>query len=136
MRDSIADDYDVSAASLKRLAEKLNQLLRVRTLAIGMKLFEDAGLMAADPGIRTPTEGFHFTMCQLVTQARTAGFTLGIVHDNLRPNSNCGGVVGLNRPGESYLSGEEMEGVWFANREASKAHQDQMLRVAPRYSGL
>jgi len=136
MSETKPDDYDVSAANLKALAEKLYQLLRIRTLAIGIKLFEDAERMAAVPGLRTPTEGFHFTMCQLVTQARTAGFTLGIVHDNLRPNSNCGGVVGLNRPDESYLSGAEMDGVWFANRAASKAHQDQMLRVAPRYAGL
>ncbi len=131
------DSYDTSAAALKGLAEKLRALLAIRTLPIGVKLFEDAGEMMAIPGVRTPTAGFRFTGCQLVTQARIAGFTLGIVHDNVRPNSNCGGVFGLNAPGEDYLSGEQMDGVWFENRAAARAHQEQMVRVpAGRYRGV
>ena len=75
-------------------------------------------------------------MCQLVGQVRPSGFTLGIVHENLRMKSNCGGIVGLNVPGESYLTGENMDGVWFENREISSQHQAQMTRVEPKYSGL
>ena len=41
--------------------------------------------------IRKPTEGFKFTMCQMVTQSRWYGFTLGITVDNTR-GGNCGGV--------------------------------------------
>ncbi len=129
-------DYDTGADNLKLLADKLVQLLRIRTLPIGMKLFEDAALMDAIPGIRKPTADFRFTTCQLVTQSRTAGFTLGITLDNVMPGGNCGGVIGLNAPGEKYLSGEQMDGVWFANREAAKAHQATMTRVEPRYQGL
>ena len=129
--------YDVSAAALARMAGKLRVLLAIRTLPIGLKLFEDVAEMMAVPGIRTPTEGFRFTGCQLVTQARMAGYTLGIVHDNVRPHSNCGGVFGLNAPGEDYLSGAQMDGVWFENREAAKAHQERMTRVpAGRYRGV
>lgn len=128
--------YDTSAENLKLLAEKLIGLLRIRTLPIGMKLFEDASEMEKIPGLRTPTPDFHFTTCQLVTQARSAGFTLGIRHSNVRMNSNCGGIVGLNEPGRDYLSGKQMDGVWFENRAAAKAHQDQMVRVEPKYGGL
>ncbi len=134
---SETDAYDVSAENLKKLADKLVQLLRVRTLPIGMKLFEDADEMLRIPGIRTPTASFKFTTCQLVTQARMAGFTLGIVHDNVRPNSNCGGIIGLNVPSEDYLSGAQMDGVWFVDKATAKRHQDEMVRVTPgRYSGL
>ena len=131
------DAYDVSAENLKKLADKLVQLLRIRTLPIGMKLFEDADEMLQIPGIRTPTASFKFTTCQLVTQSRMAGFTLGVVHDNVRPNSNCGGIIGLNVPGEDYLSGAQMDGVWFADKATAKQHQDKMVRVTPgRYNGL
>jgi len=130
------DSYDTSAGALQQLSGELIQLLRIRTQPIGMKLFEDADEMQAVPGLRTPTKDFHFTMCQLVTQARIHGFTLGIVHDNVRPNSNCGGIAGLNAPGEDYLSGAQMDGVWFENREAARLHQAEMVRVEPRYSGL
>lgn len=131
------DSYDISAEALKGHAEALKERLAIRTLAIGLKLFEDVDEMMAVPGIRTPTAGYRFTACQLVTQSRMAGFTLGIVHDNVRANSNCGGVLGLNVPDENTLSGEQMDGVWFDNREAAKAHQDGMLRVpAGRYHGV
>ena len=126
----------IGATELQDLAVKLNDLLRLRTLPFGMKLFEDEAEMLGIKGVRTPTEDFHFTMCQMVGQSRTAGFTLGIVHENTRMGSNCGGIVGLNAPGEIYLSGEAMEGVWFGNREASKAHQAEMIRVEPKYNGL
>ena len=128
--------YDISAENLKRLAEELILLLRIRSIPIGMKLFENVDEMQAIPGLRTPTPEFNFTMCQLVGQVRTAGFTLGIVHENTRMNSNCGGIVGLNTPDETFLTGENMDGVWFENREASFQHQAQMTRVEPGYSGL
>ena len=123
----------------KMLAEasgKLIELLRIRTQPIGMKLFEDPKDMEKIQGLRKPTDGFKFTMCQMVTQSRWYGFTLGITVDNTR-GGNCGGVVGLNHPGEGFLSGDHMNGVWFGNKEASAAHQAQMPRVPDgKYNGL
>ncbi len=139
MPDSTAagsEAYDVSAGNLKLLAEKLGQLLRIRTLAIGLKLYEDAAEMRKIERIRTPTPEINFTTCQLVTQARSAGFTLGITLGALRGGGNCGGVIGLERPGRETLSGELMDGVWFENRAAAKAHQQGMTRVEPRFAGL
>lgn len=125
------------AKALVALAEQLSNLLRLRTFPIGMKLFEDVEEMARIPGLRRPTPGKRFSTCQLVTQARMAGFTLGITHENVPAFSNCGGIIGLNEPSDLYLSGRKMEGVWFENREASAAHQAQMPRVpAGRYHGM
>ncbi len=132
----MSKDNNITAEALKKGASKLIDLLRIRTLPIGMKLFGEEADMMAIKGIRVPTEGFHFTMCQMVGQVRTAGFTLGIRHENTRLNSNCGGIVGLNTPSDTYLSGEHMDGVWFENREAAKAHQAEMIRVEPKYNGL
>ncbi len=128
--------YDTSAENLAALSEQLIQMLRIRTIPIGMKLFKNAKKMMEVPGIRTPRDGCHFTMCQLVGQARSAGFTLGIVHENTRMNSNCGGIVGLNKPSADFLNGKHMDGVWFENRRASKAHQTHMTRVEPKFSGV
>ena len=50
---------------------------------------------------------------------------------------NCGGIIGLNAPGEDYLSGKRMTGVWFENQDAAAAHQREMPRVpAGRYNAL
>ena len=121
-------NYKVGARDLQELAAKLNELLRIRTLPIGMKQFESLEEMNAIPGLRRPKVGRFHTTCQLVTQARMAGFTLGITAENVRPQSNCGGIVGLDQPSADTLSGERMDGVWFENREAAHQHQVHMPR--------
>ena len=136
MPDGTTEAGPPDAAAIAELANSLADLLRLRTLPIGMKLFRNQAEMEAIPGLRRPTAGKRFSTCQLVTQARLAGFTLAITHDNVPEFSNCGGVIGLNAPSELYLSGRKMEGVWFENLEASAAHQAQMPRVAPEYHGL
>ncbi|MCL2429095.1 MAG: DUF169 domain-containing protein, partial [Alphaproteobacteria bacterium] len=117
------------ARTLAELAAQLELLLRLRTLPIGMKLFKSLDEMGAVPGLRRPGKGKTFSTCQLVTQSRIAGFTLGISTENVPEFSNCSGVIGLSPPSELFLSGRKMEGVWFENREASAAHQAQMTRV-------
>jgi len=127
----------LTGTAIAALAEKLVALLKLRTLPIGMKLFEDIAEMQRIPGLRRGAPGKRLSTCQLVTQARIAGFTLGITHDDVPAFSNCGGIIGLNVPSDEYLSGQRMDGVWFANREAAAAHQAQMPRVpAGRYNGL
>ena len=54
-----------------------------------------------------------------------------------RGDSNCGGVMGLNAPGEKYLDGSMFHNVWFATVEAAREHQAQMPRVpAGKYVGV
>jgi uncharacterized protein (DUF169 family) len=126
-----------NGAALKDLAAELVDMLKLRTLPIGMKLFESEEEMARIPSLRRPKPGRRHSTCQLVTQARIAGFTLGITHDNVPPNSNCGGIIGLNAPSEDYLSGRKMHGVWFENLEAAAAHQATMPRVpSGTFNGL
>src|SRR3954469_24577935 len=84
------------------LAEQLNQLLKLRTFPVGMKLFEDVAEMEAVPGLRRPAKGKTFSTCQLVTQARMAGFTLGVTTENVPPFSSCSSVIGLDAPGDIY----------------------------------
>jgi len=137
MPDDAAVKAPITGEAVKQAATQLADLLKLRTLPIGMKLFEDVEAMMKIPGIRTPTKNRNFSTCQLVTQSRIAGFTLGITVDNVRAHSNCSGIIGLDKPDDAFISGERMDGVWFDNREASHQHQLQMPRVpAGRYHGL
>lgn len=124
----MTDSRTVGAAELKELAGKLVEYLKVRTLPIGMKQYESLEEMEKVPGLRRPKPGRFHTTCQLVTQSRMAGFTLGITAENVRPHSNCGGVMGIDQPDEGTLSGEHMNGVWFQNIGAAHAHQEHMPR--------
>ena len=53
MNASANDAYDTSAAALREGAAKLLEMLRIRTLPIGIKLFADAEEMLTIKGIRT-----------------------------------------------------------------------------------
>ena len=54
----------------------LNQYLRLRSIPIGMKLFESVAEMEAIPKIRRPKA--KHTTDQIVAQARQLGWTVGI----------------------------------------------------------
>ena len=127
----------MAAFDYEGLTNALRQHLRLRSEPLALKLFESADAMDAVPGLRRPKQGVRFSMCQLIGQVRWLGWTLGVTHDNVMPNSNCGGVVGLNAPSEKYLNGSMFHNVWFATVEASQKHQREMPRVpAGRFHGL
>ncbi len=125
-----AHDYEtVSAALCKGL--------RLRSDPLALKLFETHEAMDAVTGLRRPKPGVRFSMCQLIGQARWLGWTLGATHDNVVADSNCGGVMGLNAPGEKYLDGRMFHNVWFATVEGARKHQAQMPRVpSGKYVGV
>ena len=59
-----------------RLAAELEQLLRLRAVPFGMKLFESREAMEAVPKIRRP-KAVH-TLDQVVAQAARLGWTVGV----------------------------------------------------------
>ena len=120
-------DNRIGALELKEYAQKLNELLKIRSLSIGLKQYRSADEMRSVHGVRWPAKGRLYTTCQIVTQSRIAGFTIATTSENVR-GGNCRGVMGYEKPDEATLNGERMTGVWFENQESAKAHQDGMTR--------
>jgi uncharacterized protein (DUF169 family) len=120
----------MNADTIESLGRTISDRLRLRTLPLALKLFEDPGDLAAIPRLKRPQQGIEFTMCQIIGQARWLGRTIGVGAENLVNGGNCGGVLGLNQVAETYLDGTMFNGVWFGNREAAIAHQEQMPRVS------
>ncbi len=105
------------------LVDGLSQHLRLRSIPIGMKLFESAAEMEAIPKIRRPKA--KHTTDQIVAQARQLGWTVGITMDDLI-GAQCGAVIGLHPQDEEWRSGKRMAGVWFKTIEDASAHQHAM----------
>lgn len=105
------------------LLARLQQLLRVRTTPIGMKLFETKNEMEAVPRIRRPKD-IH-TTDQIVGMASRLNWTVGITVDDL-VGAQCGAVIGLHPQDDEWLSGERMKGVWYETIEDTTAHQHAM----------
>jgi uncharacterized protein (DUF169 family) len=105
------------------IVDSLNQLLRLRTTPIGMKLFTSKEEMEAIPKIRRPS-AIH-TTDQIVGMAARLNWTVGITQDDL-VGAQCGAVIGLHPQNEEWLSGSRMKGVWYETIEDTTAHQHAM----------
>ena len=104
-----SEQYDFAT-----IVDGLNRYLRLRSIPIGMKLFETVEAMEAIPKIRRPRA--KHTTDQIVAQARQLGWTVGITMDDL-VGAQCGAVIGLHPQNEEWLSGKRMAGVWFKTQE-------------------
>lgn len=116
----IATDQAFDGAAV---VAELNQLLRLRTTPIGMKMFATREEMESIPRIRRPKD-IH-TTDQIVGQASRNGWTVGITMEDL-VGAQCGTVIGLHPRDEKWLSGDRMAGVWYSNQEEAAAHQTSM----------
>jgi len=123
-------DYD-----WQEIAGELEQLLKLRSIPFGMKLYEDRAEMEAIPRVRRP-QGVH-TLDQLVGQASRLGWTVGVTSEDL-VGAQCRAVVGLGAAKtDDWRSGRSMTGVWFSTREDAQAHQEAMNCVPDgRYEAL
>src|SRR6267154_2015789 len=93
------DKYDWDA-----IVNGLNQYLRLRSIPIGMKLFETVEEMEAIPKIRRP-------------KAK---------HTTDQIGAQCGAVIGLSPQDDEWLSGKRMAGVWFKTQDDASLHQHAM----------
>lgn len=119
----------------QELVDELQNLLKLRSVPFGMKLFESRADMEAIPKIRRP-QSVH-TLDQIVGQASRLGWTVGITADDL-VGAQCRAVVGLgNAKTAEWKSGKHMTGVWFSTIEDATAHQSAMNCVPDgRYEAL
>lgn len=96
------------------ISEQLEKALRLRSLPIGLKLLENAKELDKIKH-RKPDQNILF--CQLLTQARTFGWTIGFTSEDL-VDSICAHVVGLRAEAyEPFLLavGE----VWFKDKKTA-----------------
>ena len=109
------------------MAADLNNLLRLKTTVIGMKLFATVEEMAAIPKIRRPS-AIH-TTDQIVSMASRLGWTVGITADDL-VGAQCRAVIGLAPQDEKWLAGENYVCVWHGTAEDARKRQEA-LDVVP-----
>jgi len=124
----------MSTQDWPKLAAELEQLLRLRAVPFGMKLFASREEMEAVPKIRRP-KSVH-TLDQVVAQAARLGWTVGVTAEDL-VGDQCRSVVGLGGQDDKWRSGQHMVGVWFATLEDAGRHQAAMNLVPKgRYAAL
>ena len=109
------------------MVSDLNDLLRLKTTVIGLKMFATVEEMTDIPKIRRPT-AVH-TTDQIVSMASRLGWTVGITADDL-VGAQCRAVIGLGPQDEKWLEGANYVGVWHGTAEDARKRQ-QALDVVP-----
>ena len=112
---------------LAAMVADLNNLLRLKTTVIGLKMFASVEEMAAIPKIRRPT-AVH-TTDQIVSMASRLGWTVAITADDL-VGAQCRAVIGLAPQDEKWLAGQAYVGVWHENAEDARKRQEALDVVA------
>ncbi|MGY3535443.1 DUF169 domain-containing protein [Bradyrhizobium sp. USDA 4452] len=131
------EQFDLSA-----IVADLNNLLRLKTTVIGIKMFARVEEMEAIPKIRRPS-AVH-TTDQIISMASRLGWTVGITGDDL-VGAQCRAVIGLAPQDEKWLAGENYVGVWHGTAEDARKRQEaldvvpygqyQAMAVSPLTSG-
>ena len=93
------------AFDLAGMVADLNNLLRLKTTVIGIKMFDRVEEMTAIPKIRRPT-AVH-TTDQIVSMASRLGWTVGITGEDLA-GAQCRAVIGLAPQDEEWLAGQNL----------------------------
>lgn len=123
------ESYDWAA-----IIADLNDLLRLKTTPIGMKLFHTVEEMEAIPKVRRPNGTIH-TTDQIVAQSARLGWTVGITADDLA-GIQCSAVIGLSPRDQKFLAGKNYAGVWYETPEDAAAHQAAMDLAPARFEAM
>lgn len=120
----------------KQVSAQLIELLRLRTLPIGIKAFKSEEEMNAVEKLRRPKEPLN--VCQVLAQAFQNGFTIGCTVENIDPVSgiNCGCIAGLTEPTEEFKTMKNIAGGWFETEEDVARHQKDLNAPGKTYAGL
>jgi len=113
-------------ARWKEVAQKLDYYLRLRTFSLALKLYESSEEMEKVPKIKKPE--WKATLCQLVTIARTFGWTVGATEQDFF-SSYCPSTLGFCAPPEAAIDGRQMHEIWFETQEDARKHQKAMQRI-------
>lgn len=119
---------------LAESARGIEQLMRLRTFPIGLKMLERLDELNEIPKVRQLNH--KEALCQLVSLARIYGWTVAATSNDLA-SPNCRSIVGLAETDESILNGSFTAGTWEKTLEDASKHQKSIRRIPPgRYEAI
>jgi uncharacterized protein (DUF169 family) len=113
----------------KGIAERIERLLRLRTMPIGFKLYEDAEALNEIKNLKTPTR--RVLICQLTNLARTVGWTIGVTPSTLLSGSPCAAMIGFEERREIVKEGTYRAEIWFDSKEEGVKCEESFPHLPP-----
>ena len=109
---------------VKDACDAISELLKLKSLIVGIQWFEKVEDMEGVKRIKRPDCKQVF--CQVITQARIFGWTLGITLDNIVNNTFCLAMLGLYERPEWMRDGTYKRPIWWETKEDAKKYEDSM----------
>jgi dephospho-CoA kinase len=105
---------------------RLEQLMRLKSFPIGLKLLEDKADLDRIPFLRR--RDHPSTLCQLLNLARNFDWTVGADAGDLM-GATCASVVGLAEVPETMSNGTFRSIVWTRNRAEGRKYERSIPRI-------
>jgi dephospho-CoA kinase len=105
---------------------RLEQLMRLRTFPIGLKLLEDSSELDRIPFLRRLDH--RVTMCQLFTLVRTCDWTVGAGMDDF-VGAMCPSIIGLGELPETVRDGTFRSIVWTKTKADGANMESSIPRI-------
>jgi uncharacterized protein (DUF169 family) len=125
--------------SWEDISNQLEKFLRLRTFAVGIKFYKDIYLLNKIENLKKPIR--KVLLCQLITVARTYGWTIGVTKDALLGGSPCAAMIGFDERKEVVKEGTYRSAIWFKTKEEGRkceesfphltADQNKALVIGP-----
>jgi len=107
------------------LIKSIESFLRLKTFPIGFKFLTDPDELKNYGKIHIAKKNSY--TCQLITIARTYGWTIGVPHGNLMPV--CGNILGFCEMAEQVKDGTLRSIAWCETKEDAKKFEEAIPRL-------
>jgi uncharacterized protein (DUF169 family) len=116
-------------SNLKDAGERIEKILRLRTFIVGLQFFEKLEGMERIKKLKRLDSKRVF--CQIITMARTYGWSLGVTPDNLIHNSFCNVMLGFSNKPDFMSDGTYKGSIWFENKEDAQKYEESLPAIPP-----
>jgi uncharacterized protein (DUF169 family) len=111
-------------SDLKEQGEKIEKMLRLRSFVLGLQFFKKSEDMEEIEKLKRPDTERVF--CQVITMARTYGWTIGMTLEDFIHNSFCPAMLGLYERPDFMRDGSYKGAIWFEDKQDAKKYEDNM----------
>ncbi len=111
-----------------KLTRRMEQLMRLKSFPIALKMLEKKTELEKIPFLRRPKH--KMTLCQLTNLVRNFDWTVGADKEGLS-SPTCRSILGLAELPEFYRDGTFRSIVWVSKKEEGKKYEESIPHIPP-----
>lgn len=110
----------------QKIVRRLEQLMRLKSFPIALKLLDEEGLLLEIPFMRRPKH--KLTLCQMLNLVRNFDWTVGAVASDFM-SPVCSSIIGLSELPEYFWDGTFRSIVWVSTKTDAQRYERAIYRI-------